>query len=72
MAFNFKKFWLDMSKEEREAFARDAGTTSHYITTHLTRRGRTPSRKLMERLFSACEARNAVTEKSDFLNFFYS
>ena len=72
MAFNFKKFWLDMSKDEREAFARDAGTTSHYITTHLTRKGRTPSRKLMDRLFIACEARKAVTEKSDFLNFFYS
>lgn len=71
MAFNFKKFWLEMSKAEREAFARDAGTTSHYISTHLTRRDRTPSKKLMERLFSACEARKVVTSKSEFVQFFY-
>lgn len=71
MAFNFKKFWLDMSKDEREAFARDAGTTSHYINTHLTRRGRTPSKKLMESLFSACASRKAVASKSEFVEFFY-
>lgn len=71
MAFNFKKFWLDMSKDEREAFARDAGTTSHYISTHLVRRDRTPSKSLMDKLITACEARKAIASKSELLEFFY-
>lgn len=72
MPFNFKKFWLDMNKDEREAFASDAGTTSHYIQTHLTGRRRVPAKKLMEGLFKACKSRQAVSSKSELVDFFYS
>ena len=34
--FDFKKHWLALTPDEREAFAQEAGTTSHYIQTHLT------------------------------------
>lgn len=33
--FDFKRCWLDLSPAEREEFASDAGTTSHYIQVHL-------------------------------------
>ena len=34
--FDFKKYWLELTPDERNAFAKEAGTTSHYIQTHLT------------------------------------
>ena len=49
--FNFKKCWLDLSPAEREAFAAEAGTTSHYIQTHLTGRRKMPRKRLMDGLF---------------------
>lgn len=63
--FDFKKCWLDLSPAEREAFAAEAGTTSHYIQTHLTGRRRVPRKLLLERLFRACKSRQWTSTKSD-------
>lgn len=42
--FNFKQFWLGMSKDERDAFAEEAGTTALYIMTHTQRKTRMPKK----------------------------
>ncbi|HHS9967646.1 TPA: hypothetical protein ACTW6G_002924 [Raoultella ornithinolytica] len=68
--FDFKKCWLDLSPAEREAFAAEAGTTSHYIQTHLTGRRRVPRKLLLERLFRACKSRQWTTAKSDLVLWF--
>lgn len=70
--FDFKKCWLDMSPAERDQFAAEAGTTSHYIRTHLTGRRKTPGKALMNRLFKASKARQWVRTLPEFAVFFYS
>ena len=59
--FDFKRCWLDLSPAEREEFASDAGTTSHYIQVHLTGRRRIPRKPLLERLFKACKSRKWIS-----------
>lgn len=68
--FNFKKCWLDLSPAEREAFAAEAGTTSHYIQTHLTGRRKMPRKRLMDGLFKACKAREWTRNKNDLVLYF--
>ncbi|HFL4765543.1 TPA: hypothetical protein ACG33R_001169 [Escherichia coli] len=70
--FDFKKCWLDLSPAERDQFAADAGTTSHYIQTHLTGRRKMPGKKLMNGLYKACRARNWIRTKPELAIFFYS
>lgn len=70
--FDFKRRWLDLDVAGREQFATDAGTTSHYIQTHLTGRRKIPSRKLMDRIFQACKTRGWLKRKDDLVTFFYS
>jgi hypothetical protein len=48
--FDFKQHWLDLTPDERTAFANDAGTTSHYIQTHLTGKRKMPGKRLMDGL----------------------
>ena len=55
--FDFKKHWLALTPDEREAFAQEAGTTSHYIQTHLTGKRKMPGKVLMNGLFKACKTR---------------
>lgn len=69
--FDFKKHWLDLTPDERNAFAVDAGTTSNYIQTHLTGRRKMPGKSLMERLFKACKKRGWVRTKPELAIFFY-
>ena len=70
--FDFKKHWLALTPDEREAFADDAGTTSHYIQTHLTGRRKMPGKTLMNGLFKACKSRQWVRTKPELAIFFYS
>lgn len=70
--FDFKKRWLALSSEEREAFAVDAGTTAGYIQTHLARRTKMPGKKLMDRIFKACKDRGWIASKEQLVMFFYS
>ncbi|WP_269707231.1 hypothetical protein [Klebsiella pneumoniae] len=69
--FDFKRCWLDLSPAEREEFASDAGTTSHYIQVHLTGRRRIPRKPLLERLFKACKSRKWISAKSDLVLWFH-
>ncbi|EOM8402117.1 hypothetical protein ACNGVW_002144 [Klebsiella variicola] len=69
--FDFKRCWLDLSPAEREEFASDAGTTSHYIQVHLTGRRRIPRKPLLERLFKACKSRKWISSKSDLVLWFH-
>ncbi|EFM0018064.1 hypothetical protein DI17_003911 [Escherichia coli] len=69
--FDFKKHWLHLTPDEREAFADDAGTTSNYIKSHLIGRRKMPTKKLMDRLFKACKSRQWVKTKPEMVVFFY-
>lgn len=69
--FNFKQFWLAMSKDERDVFAEEAGTTAYYIMTHTQRRTRMPKKKLMDQLFKACKKRKPELTKPQLVSFFY-
>ena len=69
--FDFKKCWLALTPEERDAFAEAAGTTSHYIQTHLTGKRKTPGKRLMNGLFLAAKNLGWVSSKSEFAVFFY-
>ena len=70
--FDFKKHWLDLSPDERDQFAAEAGTTSHYIQTHLTGRRKMPGQRMMDGLFRACKSRKWVKSKAELVIFFYS
>ena len=70
-SFDFKKHWLNLPPEEREAFATEAGTTSHYIQTHLTGRRKMPGKALMDGLFKASKSREWVSNKAQLVAFFY-
>ncbi|EGK8686269.1 hypothetical protein IO788_000236 [Escherichia coli] len=69
--FDFKKHWLQLTPDERNAFADEAGTTSHYIQTHLTGRRKMPSKRLMNGLFKACKLRGWIRTKPEMVIFFY-
>ncbi|HGX8789458.1 TPA: hypothetical protein ACJINY_001930 [Escherichia coli] len=69
--FDFKKYWLELTPDERAAFAEEAGTTSNYIQTHLTGRRKMPGKALMNGLFKACKKREWVKNKPQMVNFFY-
>ncbi|MCR0998683.1 hypothetical protein [Serratia rubidaea] len=69
--FDFKKFWLGMSFEEREALAKDAGTTANYIMAHTQRKAKIPGRGLMDRLYKACKKRQPDLQKAQLVAFFY-
>lgn len=70
--FDFKKCWLALSPEEREQFAVEAGTTAHYIQTHLTGRRKVPGKELMDNIFKACKSRNWIKNPDPLVLFFYS
>jgi len=70
--FDLKKHWLSLDKDGREEFAKDAGTTSHYIQTHYTGRRRIPTKCRMEKLFQACRQRGWVESKETLVMFFYA
>ncbi|EDV0317076.1 TPA: hypothetical protein P1079_000349 [Salmonella enterica subsp. enterica serovar Bareilly] len=70
--FDFKKHWLALTPDEREAFAAEAGTTSHYIQTHLTGKRKMPGKTLMNGLFKAANSRQWVRTKPELAYFFYS
>lgn len=70
--FDFKKHWLALTPDEREAFADEAGTTSHYIQTHLTGKRKLPGKRLMDGLFRASRSHGWVRTKPELVAFFYS
>ncbi|EIZ8816806.1 TPA: hypothetical protein JD203_03670 [Cronobacter sakazakii] len=69
--FDFKKHWLALDQQGREAFAQDAGTTSHYIQTHYTGRRKIPTKSRMDKLYQACKKRGWLTDQQPLLAFFF-
>ncbi|WP_312292975.1 hypothetical protein [Atlantibacter hermannii] len=70
--FDFKRCWLALTPDERDAFADEAGTTSHYIQTHLTGKRKLPGKRLMDGLFKAARSHGWVKTKPELATFFYS
>ena len=69
--FDFKKFWLSLTPENRLQVATDAGTTPGYIKSHLIHKRKVPKRELMDSLHAACVAHGADVSKEKFVGLFY-
>lgn len=68
---SFKTFYLALSPEERDRFARRAGTTVAYIETHLLYARKVPRKATMEGLWIASREFSAPFGRGDLLQFFY-
>ena len=69
---SLKNYFLSLNGDEREAFAKEAGTTSHYIQTHITGKRKLPGKRLMDGLFRASRSQGWVRTKPELVSFFYS
>ena len=69
--FDFKKFWLSLTPENRLQVATDAGTTPGYIKSHLINKNKVPRTELMSNLHQACIAAGADVSKEKFIGLFY-
>lgn len=69
--FDFKKFWLSLSPENRLQVATAAGTTPAYVKTHLIHKRRVPRNDLMSNLHQACVSAGADVSKEKFIGLFY-
>ncbi|MCK0554679.1 MULTISPECIES: hypothetical protein [Pantoea] len=70
--FDFKEFWQGLSTEEKKQLAKEAGTTTHYIRTHLVYARRVPTRNYMTGLQKACAKIDPAITTERLLSFFYS
>lgn len=68
----FKNYYQSLTPELKQQFATEAGTSVHYITTHLVYGRKIPKPKLMDGLAKACLKLNSGISKEMLLNFFYS
>lgn len=68
---SFKTFYLALSPDERERFAKRAGTTIAYIETHLLYARKVPRKATMEGLWAASQEFCAPFGRGDLLQFFY-
>jgi len=69
--FDFKAFFLGLTKEQRAAYAAVAGTSPDYINLHLIRGRRVPRPVLMQRLAAACVQFGATPTLPEFAAFFF-
>lgn len=67
----FKTFYLTLSNEDRERFAKRAGTTVAYIETHLLYARKLPRKGTMDGLWAASQEFGAPFGRGDLLRFFY-
>jgi hypothetical protein len=65
---DFKEWFLSLSDDERERYARQAGTTAGYIRVHLIGRRKIPREELLHRLAAASAGKFTVAK---LLAFFY-
>lgn len=68
---SFKTFYLALSADERDRFAKRAGTTVAYIETHLLYARKVPRKGTMEGLWAASQEFGAPFGRGDLLRFFY-
>lgn len=69
--FDFRRWWLGLPADERERFAREAGTTPEYVRIHLIAplaRRKTPRRELMDAMVRAGAGRFS---REDLLSWFF-
>lgn len=64
----FKEYYLSLSKNARKSYAKKAGTTDHYIHTHLINRYKIPRKNLM---LGLCKASNGAITIDDLTAFFF-
>lgn len=69
---DFKNYYQSLTPAQKLEFALEAGTSVHYITTHLVYGRKVPKPKLLNGLASACEKFNSGITKEMLLNFFYT
>lgn len=71
-AFDFRKFWFDLSKEKREAFATDFKTSTVYIRSHVATARKMPRRDTMRRLLEVCRKHGKPDlQEMQLVQFFY-
>jgi 5-methylcytosine-specific restriction endonuclease McrA len=68
---SFKTFFRSLNKEQQEAFAEEAKTTTGNIRAHLIYARRLPRRESIENLWAACRKFGATFEKHELLAFFF-
>jgi len=68
----FKNYFQSLTNEQKQAFAQEAETSVHYITTHLVYGRKAPKNKLFNGLARACEKYNSGITREMLLNFFYN
>lgn len=61
----FKEFWDQLTDEQKEAYAAQAGTTANYIRQHLVPARRVPRREFMARMVEATEGQVSQREMLD-------
>ncbi len=69
--FDFKAFYLALSKEDQVRFAEAAGTSPAYVNLHLIRGRRVPRPQLMSRLVAACAEFGQAPSMAEFAAFFF-
>lgn len=69
---DFKNYYQSLTPVLKLEFALEAGTSVHYINTHLVYGRKIPKPKLINGLTRACEKYNAGISKEALLDFFYS
>ena len=69
---DFKAFYHSLDSSRRQAFAKEAGTTTGYIEVHLVRAARIPRKEKMDALWNACQLFGAGFSRSDLIQFFFN
>jgi hypothetical protein len=68
---DFKNYYQSLTADLKQEFATEAGTSVHYITTHLVYGRKIPKPKLLNGLAKACKKFKSGITKEMLLNFFY-
>ncbi len=68
---NFRTFYLALAPAEREAFAREVGSTVGNIEAHWVSARKVPRKQAIDRLHAACAKRGADFSKQALVAFFY-
>lgn len=71
---DFRRFYLALTDDERERFAKQIGSSVDYIRVHLIAppaRRRVPRKALVDKMAKACEELGSSLTKRDLLAYFY-
>lgn len=68
--FDLKQTWLSLSKSMRHKIASEAGTTAHYMVTHVIRKTREPSINFIKRLSKSMNSNGVGVDKKELTMWF--